>query len=287
MFSFLLFILWIFLLFCENFVLRKTLTYKKKWADSDSFPWFFWLRHRNSWSDLPASGNSHYKGCDLAHLRPPKASLCVSSGAYVVGCQLLLRNKEFFFASRDQPSPRSPALPSTSAFCIQNQQGASAWWQPFQSLVIWLEVLIWLAGSLPTTPSAFPQTLRLPFKPRFLPKTIYWRTAISCTGHINKPWKPFSVSGFSRHSGKFFPALDNHMNSGMIESCGQAENSCIQAKGEPCPSTPPQRPAAANREMVPWEKGGIGAQGSQCILKLPKVDGCPTNTRKRTIISYS
>ena len=38
---------------------------------------------------------------------------------------------------------------------------------------IWLQVLICPAGSLPATPSAFPQTLRLPFKPCFLPKTIY------------------------------------------------------------------------------------------------------------------
>lgn len=121
---------------------------------------------------------------------------------------------------------------------------------------IWLQVLIWPAGSLPATPSAFPQTLRLPFKPCFLPKTIYWRTAISCTGHINKPWKPFSVSGFSRHSGKFFPALDNHMNSGMIESCGQAKNSCMQAKGEKHP--PPWRPAAAAGRWCPERREALG-----------------------------
>lgn len=37
-----------------------------------------------------------------------------------------------------QPKSAVPwvsALPSTSASCIQNQQGASDWWQPFQSLV--------------------------------------------------------------------------------------------------------------------------------------------------------
>lgn len=52
-------------------ILRKTLLIKKKWADSDSFLDFL-IKTRNSWSDLPASGDSHYKDCDLAQLRPPK-----------------------------------------------------------------------------------------------------------------------------------------------------------------------------------------------------------------------
>ena len=61
--------------------------------------------------------------------------MCLFLARYVLGCQLLLWNKALFSANRNQPSPGSPALPSTSAFCIQNQQGASDWWQPFQSLL--------------------------------------------------------------------------------------------------------------------------------------------------------
>lgn len=67
------------------------------------------------------------------------------------------------------------------------------------------------------------------------------------------------------------------MNSGVVEFCGQAKNSCVQAEGEKHSSLPP-RPLWAGPPQQGDAAGRRGrglAQGPQCIFALPGVDRQP------------
>lgn len=89
---------------------------------------------------LAFTGSVRKWAVNMASSEATTTQLCVSSGH--IGCRLLafpLEQGALFC----QPKPAIPwvsALPSTSASCIQNQQGASGWWQPFQSRVFGSEL---------------------------------------------------------------------------------------------------------------------------------------------------
>lgn len=66
------------------------------------------------------------------------------------------------------------------------------------------------------------------------------------------------------------------MNSGVVEFCGQAKNSCVQAEEEKHSSPTPGSLWAGKpqREMMLGEGKDL-AQGPQCIFALPGVDRQP------------
>lgn len=117
MFSFLLFIFWISLLFCENF---EENTIKRNGQIVILFLDFLVLRHRNSWSDLPANWRfSPTRTVTLPSWGHKSQRMCLF-GCICCRCQLLL------WARSSLPTETSRSLGcqlclQPPAFCIQNQ----------------------------------------------------------------------------------------------------------------------------------------------------------------------
>lgn len=122
-----------------SFYGQKNRPVKKKLAGCDPSSSFFKRGQRDASNAIGQPAAILTNGvakwvADMPAKRPPKPACVSPLGTYSAGCQLFLWSGSFLPTQTSRPL--GPSSASNSVSCIQNQQGASDWWQPFQSLVL-------------------------------------------------------------------------------------------------------------------------------------------------------